>query len=198
MAERHAMLQGEPYGDVTERLVAWSAGDQGAATAAFSALYSTLCNLARRALSGERTGHTLGTAGLISEAYLRLRTQDRVEWRNRSQFVAVAARTMRRILIDHARSRGRVKRGRSHCVVPLVEAALVQTDSLDGLVAIHDALEALAAIHRVHSQIIDLRFFGGMTHEEIAAYLGVSTATVERRWRLARAWLYQHLKKAAP
>lgn len=198
MVERHAMLREDPCGDITERLLAWSAGDSRAATPAFVALYSALSQLARRELSGERTEHTLGTAGLISEAYLRLREQDRVEWRSRGHFIATAARVMRRILIDHARHRNRVKRGRRVRVVPLVEAALVQVDALDGLAAIHDALEALASVDPMHSEIVDLRFFGGMTHEDIATHLGVSTATVERRWRLARAWLYQRLKDGAP
>lgn len=198
MVERHAMLRGDPHGDITERLLAWSAGDSRAATSAFVALYSALSNLARRELSGERTGHTLGTAGLISEAYLRLREQDRVAWRSRGHFIATAARVMRRILIDHARHRSRVKRGRHVHMVPLVEAAQVQDNTLDGVAAIHDALEALASIDRVHSEIVDLWFFGGMTHQEIATHLGMSTATVERRWRLARAWLYQRLKDGAP
>jgi RNA polymerase sigma factor (TIGR02999 family) len=180
--------------DITRQLLAWGAGDGQAATTAFSALYATLRRLAHRALSGERSDHTLGTAGLVSEAFFRMMEQRHIEWRSREHFIATAAQMMRRILIDHARGRGTAKRGRGMPALPLVEAMLAQTDSLDGLVAIHDALDALAAFDRTQSEIVELRFFGGMTHEEIARYQGVSLATVERRWRLARAWLYRHLK----
>jgi len=189
-----AVARDIPRGEITRQLLAWSAGDDRAAATAFSALYATLRRLAARALSGERADHTLGTAGLVSEAFFRLMEQQHIEWRSREHFIATAAQMMRRILIDHARGRGTAKRGHGVPVLPLVEAALVSGDSLDGLVAIHDALEALAAVDRAQSQVVELRFFGGMTHEEIASYLGVSLATVERRWRVARAWLYRHLK----
>jgi RNA polymerase sigma factor (TIGR02999 family) len=185
--------RGEGRGDITRHLLAWSAGDGRAAATAFGALYATLRRLAHRALSAERADHTLGTTGLVSEAFFRLLEQQRIEWRSREHFIATAAQMMRRILIDHARGRSTAKRGRGLPALPLVDA-LAAADSLDGLVAIHDALEALAAVDRVQSEIVELRFFGGMTHDEIAAYLGISLATVERRWRLARAWLYRQLK----
>lgn len=194
MAGSEAISREAPRGEITKQLLAWSAGDDRAAQAAFSALHATLRRLARRALSGERADHTLGTSGLISEAFFRMLEQQRIEWRSREHFIATAAQMMRRVLIDHARNRGTAKRGRGVTVLPLVEAALVPGDSLDGLVAIHDALEALAAFDRSQSEVVELRFFGGMTHEEIAGYLGLSLATVERRWRVARAWLYRHLK----
>lgn len=181
-------------GEITKQLLAWSAGDRQSAATAFSALYGTLRQLAGRALAGERTAHTLGTAGLISEAFFRLMEQQRIEWRNREHFVATAAQMMRRILIDHARGRGAVKRGGGVAALELIEDALVSSDALAGVVAIHEALEALAALDAQQSELIELRFFGGMTHAEIASYLGVSLATVERRWRLARAWLYRRLK----
>jgi RNA polymerase sigma factor (TIGR02999 family) len=190
------IAQAVPRGDLTRQLLAWSAGDDRAAASAFSALYATLRRLAERALSAERTDHTLGTEGLVSEAFFRLLDQQHIEWRSREHFIATAAQMMRRILIDYARGRGTAKRGDGVPALPLIEAALVPGDSLDGLVAIHDALEALAAIDRAGSEIVEMRFFGGMTHEEIAGYLGISLATVERRWRLARAWLYRHLKDA--
>jgi len=180
-------------GEITRHLLAWSAGDGGAAATAFSALHATLRRLARRALSAERADHTLGTSGLVSEAFFRLLEQQRVEWRSREHFIATAAQMMRRILVDHARGRCTAKRGGGVRALPLVEA-LAPSESLDGVVAIHDALEALAAIDRVQSEIVELRFFGGMTHDEIARHLGISLATVERRWRLARAWLYRRLK----
>jgi len=194
MAAEEAVSRETPRGEITNQLLAWSAGDENAAAAAFSALHATLRRLARRALSAERTNHTLGTAGLISEAFFRMMEQQHIEWRSREHFLATAAQMMRRVLIDHARGRGTAKRGHGVTVLPLVEAALVPGDSLDGLVAIHDALEALAAVDRGQSEIVELRFFGGMTHDEIASYLGLSLATVERRWRVARAWLYRHLK----
>ncbi len=194
MAGEEAALRDAPRGEITRHLLAWSAGDDQAAATAFSALYATLRRLAGRALSGERTDHTLGTAGLISEAFFRMLEQQRIAWRSREHFIATAAQMMRRILIDHARGRGTAKRGHGVAVLPLVEAAMVPSESLDELVAIHDGLEALAALDPTQSQIVELRFFGGMTHEEIAGYLGISLATVERRWRLARAWLYRHLQ----
>jgi len=197
MAGGHAVARGIPRDEITKHLVAWSAGDQQAATPAFAALYATLRRLARRALSTERSEHTLGTAGLIGEAFFRLLEQQRIEWRSREHFIATAAQMMRRILIDHARGRSTVKRGGGAPALSLDQAAPVPIDSPDGLVAIHDALEALAEVDRMQSQIVELRFFGGMTHEEIALYLGVSPATIERRWRLARAWLYRRLKDIA-
>ena len=184
-------------GEITKNLLAWSAGDGQAAAPAFSALYATLRTLARYAMSAERTDHTLGTAGLISEAYFRLVDQHRIQWRSREHFIATAAQMMRRILVDHARGRRTAKRGSGVPRVALTEAMLEPADALDEIVAIHDALEALAAIDSTQSKLVELRFFGGMTHDEIADYLGVSLATVERRWRLARAWLYRHLREAA-
>jgi RNA polymerase sigma factor (TIGR02999 family) len=137
--------------------------------------------------------HTLGTSGLVSEAFLRMLEQQRVEWQSREHFMATAAHMMRRILVDHGRSRSAAKRGSGATALPLAEAAFVSDDSMAELQAIHGALEALAAIDPMRSEIVTLRFFGGMTHEEIARYLGVSVPTVERRWRIARAWLYREL-----
>jgi RNA polymerase sigma factor (TIGR02999 family) len=191
---RDAVSQETSRGEITRYLHAWSAGNDRAAGQAFSALYTTLRRLARRALSGERPEHTLGTAGLISEAFFRMLEQQHIEWRSREHFIATAAQMMRRILIDHARGRGTAKRGGGVVALPLAEAARVSSESLDGLAAIHEALAALAAVDRTHAEIVELRFFGGMTHEEIASYLGTSLATIERRWRLARAWLYRHLR----
>jgi len=192
-----AVPRGDSRGEITRNLMAWSAGDGSAAAPAFAALYATLRRLARRALAAERSDHTLGTAGLISEAYFRLLDQQRIEWRSREHFIATAAQMMRRILVDHARRRGAAKRTCDAASLPILDAALVPSDPLDGTLAIHDALEALAAFDRTQSQLVELRFFGGMTHEEIASYFGISLATVERRWRLARAWLYRRLKDAA-
>lgn len=186
-----------PQGEITRHLLAWSAGDARAAASAFSALYASLRQLASRALSGERADHTLGTGGLVNEAFFRMLEQQHIAWRSREHFIATAAHMMRRILIDHARGRAAAKRGAGVALLPLVEAAGVPADALDELVAIHDALEALAVIDPARSEVVELRFFGGLTHEEIARHLGVSLATVERRWRLARAWLYRQLRGAA-
>jgi RNA polymerase sigma factor (TIGR02999 family) len=197
MAAADAVSRESSPGEITRHLLAWRAGDDRAVVPAFSALYATLRRLAERAMSGERVDHTLGPAGLVSEAFFRMLPQQRVEWQSREHFVATAAQMMRRILVDHARARGSVKRGAGVSLLPLTDAESVPGESLGELVVIHDALEALAAVDRGQSEIVELRFFGGMTHEEIASYLGVSLATVERRWRMARAWLYRRLTGAA-
>ena len=194
MTGEQAVSREPAHGEITKQLLAWSAGDDRAARAAFSAMYEMLRRLAQRALSGERTNHTLGTAGLISEAFFRILEQQHIAWRSREHFIAIAAQMMRRILVDHARGRSTAKRGHGVPTLPLVEDALVPSDSLPALAVIHEAIEALSALDPQQSEIVELRFFGGMTHEEIARYLGISLSTVERRWRLARAWLYRHLK----
>jgi RNA polymerase sigma factor (TIGR02999 family) len=166
--------------------------------AIFSELYATLRQLAERALQRERTSHTLGTAGLISEAWFRLVEQRHTDWRNREHFIATAAQMMRRILVDYARARSADKRGAGALLVPLDEELVLGDQPLAQIVAVHDALEVLEGIDREQSAIVELRFFGGLGHDEIARYLGVSVPTVERRWRLARAWLYRHLTSGAP
>jgi RNA polymerase sigma factor (TIGR02999 family) len=186
-----------PRGEITRHLLAWSEGDPQAPRNVFAALYETLHGLAQRALSGERADHTLGTVGLVSEAFFRLMEQQRIQWRSREHFLATAAQMMRRILIDYARARSTTKRGHAMPVLPIDAAALVASESLDEISAIHGALDALAEVDRSQSEIVELRFFGGMTHDEIASYLGLSLPTVERRWRLARAWLYLRLGGAA-
>jgi RNA polymerase sigma-70 factor, ECF subfamily len=192
MAGLDMALQEIPRGDITRDLRAWTAGDDSAATA-FSALYETLCQLARRALSTERSDHPLGAAGLVSEAFLRMSTRRRIAWQSREHFIATVARMMRRILIDHARSRGTAKRGPGEATATLDDAALVASESCNGQVALHEALAVLAAHDAMQARIVKLRFFGGLTRDEIASRLGVSPATVERRWRLARAWLYRQI-----
>jgi RNA polymerase sigma factor (TIGR02999 family) len=183
-----------PRGEITRQLLAWSTGDESSMRMAFSALHDELRRLAERALSGERANHTLEPSGLVSEAFFRMLDQQRIEWQSREHFTATAAQMMRRILVDYSRAHSAAKRGHGAPALPLDAAALMPSDSMDELVAIHDALEALAVVDRSQSEIVALRFFGGMTHEEIASYLGVSLPTVERRWRLARAWLYRKLR----
>ena len=183
-------------GDITRHLLAWSAGDDRAAASAFSALYATLRRVAGRALAGERPDHTLGTAGLIGEAFCRLLEQQHVRWQSREHFLAIAGQMMRRVLIDHARARAAAKRGSGVAPIELIDDDLVPAAALDSVVALHDALDALAAVDAAASEVVALRVFAGMTHDELASHLGVSTATIERRWRLGRAWLYRHLQGA--
>jgi RNA polymerase sigma factor (TIGR02999 family) len=181
-------------GPITEQLLAWSAGDDRALESVYADLYSALRRLARRALAGERADHTLETGGLIAETYLRLRRQQPILWRNREHFVAVAVQMMRRILVDYARRRARVKRSPAVpsqlSVAPVVPAI----DPLEQILAVHDALQVLAEIDPEQCEIVELSFFGGLMHQEIAHQLGISVPTVERRWRMARAWLYRHLE----
>jgi RNA polymerase sigma-70 factor (ECF subfamily) len=197
MSDEHTVLHKEPLRcDITAHLLAWSAGNDEALHTVFATLHERLSQLAARALSGERANHTLGTAGLISETYMRMLEQQHLQWRSREQFIAIAAQMMRRVLIDYARGRRTAKRGYGTVVVPLAEATPVGSDLLDGVTAIHDALEALGSVNHLQAKIIELRFFGGMTHDEIGSNLGLSVATVERRWRLGRAWLYRYLVRA--
>jgi RNA polymerase sigma factor (TIGR02999 family) len=165
---------------------------------AFSDLYATLRRLAERALAAERSNHTLETGGLIAEAYLRLIERQRTQWNSREHFLATAAQMMRHILVDYARGRATAKRGPGTHALPLADAALVSPDALVGVAELDDALESLQRVSRSHSEVVELRFFGGLTHVEIAKHLGISVPTVERRWRLARAWMYRHLTSAQP
>jgi RNA polymerase sigma factor (TIGR02999 family) len=157
-----------------------------------------LPQLASRVLAGERRPHTLQTSGLIAEAYFRLIEQQRIQWSSREHFVATAARMMRRILVDYARGRAAAKRDPGVPAVALDPAAPFAVDQPAAVIALHDALAALERVSVKHSAVVELRFFGGLTNEEIARELGISLPTVERRWRLARAWLYRHLTRAAP
>jgi RNA polymerase sigma factor (TIGR02999 family) len=166
-------------------------------TSAFTQLYARLRSLAESALSSERHMHTLETGGLLAEAYVRL-LDSAVEWTSREHFIAVAARTMRRILVDYARARSTAKRGSGVAPVPIDESFALAPTVLSSVVNLHEALEALHQISAEQSEVVELRFFGGLTHEEIAAYLNVSVPTVERRWRFARAWLYQRLSAVEP
>jgi RNA polymerase sigma factor (TIGR02999 family) len=197
MAGLDMALQEVPRGEITRHPQAWTAGDDSAAATAFSVLYETLCQLARRALSTERSDHPLGAAGLVSEAFLRMSTRQRIAWQSRDHFIATVARMMRRILIDDARSRGTAKRGHGEAAATLDDAALVASESCAGLVAVHEALAVLSVHDAMQARIVKLRFFGGLTRDEIASQLGVSPATVERRWRRARAWLHRQISDSS-
>ena len=185
-----------PPDGVTRLLGAWRAGDDHALDEVMSLVYGELRRLAARYLHRERAGHTFEAHDLIHEAFLRLVDQRQVDWRNRSHFFAIAAQSMRRVLIDHARRRSASRRvGEVRHLLPTDEAELaVKTDA--DLLALDEALTELAAADEPLARVVELRYFGGFDHEEIAELLGVSNATVRRRWRLAKAWLYRRLSES--
>ena len=159
-------------------------------------MYEELRRLAHRYMEGERRGHTLQTTALVNEAYLRLVGYNRMRWQDRAHFFAVSAQVMRRILVDHAR-RHNVKRGAGVQHVDLDEAAVVARDRTADLVALDDAMTALASLDPRKGQIIEMRFFGGLSVEETAEALDVSPATVRRDWSIAKLWLYRELSGGA-
>jgi RNA polymerase sigma factor (TIGR02999 family) len=173
--------------------VAWRAGDAAALSRLMPLVERELHRIAQRCMAGERGGNTLQATALVNEAYLRLINTQRVDWQNRAHFLAMAARVMRRVLVDSARAKRYQKRGGGGVKVTLDEGALpVQGSSFD-VTALDDALSTLAKIDERRSQVIELRFFGGLTVEETAAVLGVSVETVMRDARLAKAWLAREL-----
>ena len=178
---------------LTGLLQSWSRGDVGARDQLFPLVYAELRRRAASSLRSESGAHTLQPTALVHEAYLRLAEQN-AGWKNRTQFFAVASQIMRRILVDHARARAAAKRPpkRMQVTIGAAEAAAVGPREVD-LIALDDALGELAAVDPRHAQIVELRFFGGLTHEEIASTLGISLATVNRDWRVAKAWLYDRV-----
>jgi len=184
-------MTSSPTENVTQMLVAWGDGDEAARDALIPVVYEHLRRIARHHLRGERAGHTLQTSALINEAYLKLVDQS-VSWQNRNHFFGIAARLMRQILVDHARARQRLKRGGDQYQISLTAAEHESEPNRD-LLALNEALEALARVDPLRSQIVELRFFGGLTIDEAAHVMRVSTPTVERGWRAARAWLQTEL-----
>lgn len=178
---------------VTELLVAWSGGDASAFDELVPLVHGELHRLARRQMRRERDGHTLQTTALVNEAYLRLIDVSRVRWQDRAHFFAMSARLMRRILVDHARSRRYLKRGGGAPRVTFDEGLAVSAEPAPDLVALDDALESLARIDRRKSQVVELRYFGGLSVEETAEALDVSPGTVMRDWRMAKAWLLREI-----
>lgn len=179
--------------DVTGLLRAWSQGDRGAADLLIPLVYDELRRQAARCLRRERHEHTLRPTALVHEAYLRLAGQRDTDWQSRRQFFAIAARQMRRVLVDHARARGARKRAGGWRRVTLEEgAAAVPPQDLD-ILALDDALRELATVDPERARMVELRFFGGLTLDETAEALSVSEATVTRDWRVARAWLHRRL-----
>jgi RNA polymerase sigma-70 factor (ECF subfamily) len=186
------MMEPTPQ-EITRLLVAWSDGDEQAFTALMPLVYGELRRLASRRLGRERAGHTLQTTALVHEAYLRLVDQKEANWRNRAHFFAVAAQMMRRILVDYARSRNFAKRGGGAKQVSLDEAMIVSDERAADVVALDEALDALARFDERKSRMVELRFFGGLSIEETAEVLGVSPGTVMRDWTLAKAWLQREI-----
>ncbi|WP_428265546.1 sigma-70 family RNA polymerase sigma factor [Haliangium sp.] len=183
----------ESAAEITALLVRWSDGDPDALPALMPAVYDGLSTIARRYLRREHGPLTLDTGALVHEAYLKLIDQDRVQWRNRSHFYAIAAQAMRRILVDDARRRHAAKRGGPLSPITLQDAVHAGPSTSAEVMALNDALDELAKIDPAKSRLVELRFFGGLTHPELAEVLGVSVSTVEREWRVARAWLYSHM-----
>jgi RNA polymerase sigma factor (TIGR02999 family) len=179
---------------VTGLLVEWGRGDEGALERLIPLVHHELHQMARRCMADERPGHSLQATALVNEAYLRLVDANDVAWHDRAHFLAVAARVMRRILVDHARTRRAHKRGGGAAQVTFDEALVVVNEPREDFVALDDALEALAAFDARKSRVIELRFFGGLSVEETASVLKVSPATVMGDWRLAKAWLQREMR----
>jgi RNA polymerase sigma factor (TIGR02999 family) len=175
-------------------LSAWSDGDRAALDQLFPIVYRELRRIAHRQLRGERPGHTLSTTALVHEAYFKLVQLDRMRWQNRAQFFAIAARAMRRILVDYALARRRQKRGGGQPVLSLDDVVVLVNHDADELVAVDEALKRLEALDERHARVVECRVFAGLNVEETAEALNVSPATVKRDWVLARAWLNRELK----
>lgn len=183
---------------VTQLLLSWSAGDHEALDQLIPLVDHELRRLAHRYMSRERPGHTLQTTALVNEAYLRLVDQSEVRWQNRAHFFAVSAQLMRHILVDYARQKRYAKRGGGARKVDLSEAATVSEERAAEVVALDEALSGLAEIDRRKSQVVELRYFGGLSLEEVAEVLQVAPITVRREWEAAKAWLYRELSNKDP
>ena len=183
--------------EVTRLLKAWSGGDEEALEKLTPLVYRQLHEIAQRYMAGERSGHILQATALLNEAYLRLVDCGKVDWQDRAHFFAVSAQLMRRILIDFARSRGYLKRGGAVPHISLEEAPSVCNEPDVNLVALDDVLKALSAIDERKSKVVELKFFGGLSVEETAEVLRVSSDTVIRDWRLAKIWLLRELSRRA-
>jgi RNA polymerase sigma factor (TIGR02999 family) len=186
-------MQTQSPKEITRLLVAWGDGDEAALEELTPLVHEELHRLAHHYMGGERSGHTLQTSALVNEAYVRLIDWKNVRWQSRAHFFGVSAQLMRRILVDFARSRAYQKRGGGALAVSLDEAAFVSDDKGADLVALDEALGELAKLNARQSQVVELRFFGGLSVEETAEVLKVSSGTVERDWSLARAWLHREL-----
>ena len=181
---------------VTQLLADWSHGDNAALTELTPLVYEELRRLAHRKMTGQRPNHTLQTTALVNEAYLRLADQTNPNWQNRAHFFAVAARAMRQIVVDYARSYRSQKRGGGALKIELDEAAMVSPEESRAIVDLHEALERLSTLDSRKAQVVELKYFGGLNHDEIAEVLKTSTMTVRRDWMFAKTWLYDELHNA--
>ena len=190
------MTTNQQHRPVSELLVLWQSGDREALEALVPLVYKELRDIARYHLQRERPGHTLQSAALVNEAYLRLVDQRPFDTNSRGHFLAVASRLMRQILVDYARSHGAAKRGADNRVELDLSLVLAKVPSAD-VIAVDDALTSLARLDEQQSRVVELRFFGGLAIEEIAGTLGVSASTVKRDWNVAKAWLTRQMKKGS-
>ena len=181
---------------VTELLVRWRGGDKAALDALMPLVYSELRRIANRHLQAERSDHTLQSTALVHEAYVRLTNQQLPQWQNRAHFFAVAAQLMRQILVDHARSHRASKRGGEVYKLALDDAEDQQKPIDIDIVALDDALKSLTAMDAQQGKVVELKFFGGLSNEDTAEVLGISTSTVKRDWTTARAWLFRELNRS--
>ncbi len=188
---------GESHSRVTSLLLQWGDGDPGAREQLVPIVYQELRRLAHYHLRRERDGHTLQTTALVHEVYLRLCGQDEPRWEDRAHFFAVAARMMRRILVDYSRRRGAEKRGQDAIHLPLDEAFGIPAQEPCDLIALDAALDELAAFDARKCQVVEMRFFAGLQAKEIAVVLKTSEATIRRDWVIAKAWLFRHLEGQA-
>ncbi len=182
-----------PSSDITDLLVDWSKGDRSALETLLPMVERELHRMAHRYMRGENADHTLQTTALINETYLRLVDQNKVNWQNRAHFFGVAAQIMRRILLNYARDRHRLKRGGDAIQVSLSHADVISGTKADELIALDEALKKLAAIDARKSQVVELRYFGGLSVKETAEVLDISTITVMRDWNMAKAWLAREI-----
>jgi len=182
---------------VTELLMQWSSGDDAALAELTPLVYEELRRVAHHHLSAQRADHTLQTTALVNEAYLRLADQTNPSWQNRAHFFAVAARAMRQILVSYARGQQAQKRGGGALKVNLDDAALVSPGESKEIIELHEALEQLSALDSRKAQIVELKYFGGLSYDEIAEVLKISRITVRRDWEFAKVWLYTELRNPA-
>ena len=192
---QESSMSKHPTEEITQLLLAWGKGDEGAFDRLMPLVYDEMRKIARRYMSRQRPDHTLQTTALVNEAYLRLIDSSKVQWQNRAHFYAISAQLMRRILVDFARARTNQKRGGGAQKVVLDGALTITSEPGADLIALDDALNELAKLDRRQSQIVELRYFGGLSEDETAEILDISARTVRRDWSLARAWLYRQLNQ---
>jgi RNA polymerase sigma factor (TIGR02999 family) len=181
---------------VTQLLQQWSHGDDAALAELTPLVYEELRRLAHHYMEGERPGHTLQTTALVNEAYLRLADQTNPNWQSRAHFFAVAARAIRGILVNYAKSNRAQKRGGGAVRIELDEAAILSPEQSKEFVDLHEALERLATLNSRKARVVELKYFGGLNHDEIAEVMKISTVTVRRDWMFAKTWLYDELQNA--